>query len=376
MALAQSKLLLAACFVIASGLSYAQAPSGSPPPEVGVAKPIKRTIVENEEFTGRFDAAQTVEVRARVNGYLEKVAFTDGAIVKANDLLFTIDKRTYQAALAQAQASVNSAQSSLDFTKADLERASALGKTGNITEQAIGQRRQAEETASANVRGAQAALDAAKLNMEFTDVRAPIAGRISRRLITEGNLVTADSTLLTTIVSIDPIYFYFDVDERTYLEFKRTQIGKGPAAKSDLVAVMVQLTDEKQPTHAGAIDFTDNRIDAATGTIRLRAIMPNKEQLFTPGLFGKIYMPGSDPYMGVLIPDEAILADLDRRIVLTVADDGSVASKTIRPGPKIDGYRVIREGLSGDETIVVAGLQRAKPGQKVTPKLQDLPPKR
>jgi membrane fusion protein, multidrug efflux system len=361
---------LVAAFVLAVTPAFPQASPGSPPP-VTVARPIVKNVWERDEFTGRFDSAQTVEIRARVNGYLAAVSFRDGAAVKKDDLLFTIDKRTYEAAVEQAQAALSSAQSAVDFAKTDFERANSLGRTGSISEQTIGQRRQSYETAQANWRGAQAALDAAKLNLEFTEIRAPIAGKISRKLITEGNLVTADATLLTTIVSIDPIDFYFDADERTYLGYLRAGLAEGRGAAKP-AEVMVQLTDEKEPSHKGVIDFVDNRVDSATGTIRLRAVFPNKDHLLTPGLFGKIYVPGAEPYKGVLVPDEAILADLDRRIVMVVASDGTVSSKTVRPGPKIDGYRVIREGLTGDETIVIAGLQRARAGQKVTPQVQTL----
>ena len=349
--------------------AYGQAPAA--PPQVSVAKPIVREVRETDEFTGRFDAAQTVEVRARVSGYLAAVNFKDGALVKANDLLFPIDKRTYESAAAQAQATITSIQSAVDFAKADFDRASALARNGNITDQTVGQRRQAYETAQANLIGAQAALDAARLNLEFTEIRAPMAGKISRRLITQGNLVTADSTLLTTIVSTDPIYFYFDADERTYLAYLRAGLDD-KAGSGKPVDISVQLTDETAPAHKGVIDFIDNRVDSGTGTIRLRAVLPNPGLLLVPGMFGKIYTPGAAPYKGVLIPDEAIAADLDRRIVMVVAEDGTVSSKTVRPGPKIDGYRVIREGLSGDETVIVSGLQRARPGQKVTPVLKVL----
>ncbi len=364
-------ILAIICMIVSVTFANAQPAPNAPPPTVTVAKPIVKTVTEIQEFTGRFDSAQTVEVRARVNGYLSTINFIDGAIVKKDDLLFTIDKRSYEASLKQAQATLSSKQSSLDFAKSDLDRANALGKSGNITEQTIGQRKLTDETAQADLRSAQAAIDTAKLNLEFTSVKAAIPGKISRKLITIGNLVAADTTLLTTIVSIDPINFYFDADERTYLSYLRTGLGER-VAKAKSIGIAVQLTDEKTPMHKGFIDFVDNRIDSATGTIRLRAVLPNSDQFLTPGMFGKIYIPRNEPYKAVLIPDEAIAADLSRRIVMVVGDDGIVSTKAVQPGPKIDGYRVIREGLTGEETIIIAGIQRAKAGQKVTPQVQKL----
>src|SRR3954451_24717066 len=231
---------------------FAQAPGANqPPPAVTVAKPIVKDVVEQDDYTGRFEAVETVEVRSRVSGYLDQVVFKDGAIVKKGDLLYVIDKRPYQAAADQAEAAAVSAQARVAFAQSDLERALALGRSGNITEQVLEQRRQAFETAKADLQGGQAAVRTARLNLGFTEIRAPIGGRTGRTLVTVGNLVTADSTLLTTIVSLDPIYFYFDVDERSYLAYSRaSQTGGRPSGRKGY-DVLVGVTDEKEPTRKG-----------------------------------------------------------------------------------------------------------------------------
>lgn len=367
--------LVAAFWLAGAIAAQAQAPGGPPPP-VTVAKPVVKEVVEYDDFTGRFDATDSVEIRARVSGYLDKVAFQDGSIVKKGDPLFVIDRRPYKAALDQAQASVVSAQARLNFAQADLERAQSLQRSGNIAEQLVDQRRQTFITARADMDNAEAALRNAQLNYDFTDIRAPISGRIGRKLIAEGNLVNANETLLTTIVSLDPIYFYFDVDERSFLAYSRSQAEAKAQGRTIQDSARIGVTDEREAKRPARIDFVDNRLDQASGTIRLRAVVENKDLFLVPGLFGTIAVTGSPPHRGVLIPDEAIAADQDRRIVWVVADDGTVSSKVVRPGPKIDGYRLIRTGLTGDETIVINGLQRVRPGAKVTPTKQDLPPVR
>jgi RND family efflux transporter MFP subunit len=366
---------IAAGWLAGTLAAQAQAPGGPPPP-VTVSKPVVKEVVEYDDFTGRFEATDSVEIRARVSGYLDKIAFQDGAIVKKGDPLVVIDRRPYKAALDQAQASVVSAQARLNFAQADLERAQSLQRTGNIAEQLVDQRRQAFITARADMDNAEAALRNAQLNYDFTDIRAPIAGKIGRKLVTEGNLVNANETLLTTIVSTDPIYFYFDVDERSFLAYSRVLTGEKAAGRTIENQARVGLTDEAQAQRPARIDFIDNRVDQASGTIRLRAVVENKDLFLVPGLFGTIQVAGSPPHRGVLVPDEAIGTDQDRRIVWAVAEDGTVSSKVVRPGPKIDGYRLIRSGLTGEETIVIAGLQRVRPGAKVTPQRQDLPPVR
>ena len=366
-------MALAAAWI--AGPSLAQAPGGAPPP-VTVSQPVVKDIVEYNEFTGRFEATDSVDVRARVSGYLEKVAFTDGAIVKKGDLLFVIDRRPYKATLDQAQSAVASAKAKLAFGQADFERAQSLQKTGNIADQLVDQRRQNFVSAQADLDSAEAVLRNAQLNYDWTEIRAPVAGRISRKLISEGNLVSANDTLLTNIVSLDPIYFYFDVDERSYLAYSRTIAAEKAAGRSADYTALVAVSDEKDAKRTAKLDFLDNRLDQASGTIRARAVVANKDLFLVPGLFGRIKVASSTPQRGVLVPDEAIATDQDRRLVWTVAEDGSVASKVVVPGPVVDGYRLIRSGLTGDETIVTNGLQRVRAGAKVTAQKKELPPSR
>lgn len=369
-------LLLTAGLSLIPALAWGQGPPGGPPPPVTVARPVVKDVVEYDEFTGRFEAADSVEVRARVSGFLEKVAFVDGAVVKRGDVLLLIDRRPYKSALDQGQASVASAQAKLTFAQGDLERAQSLQRTGNIAEQLVDQRRQNFTSARADLDNAEASLRNAQLNYDFTEVRAPLAGRIGRKLISEGNLVNANETLLTTIVSLDPIYFYFDVDERSYLAYARTLQLDRQAGRDTASAALVGVTDERELKRAAKLDFIDNRVDQASGTIRARAVVENADLFLLPGLFGRIRITGSTPNRGVLVPDEAIGTDQDRRIVWVVAEDGTVSPKVVRPGPRIDGYRLIRSGLTGEETIVINGLQRVRPGAKVTTQRQDLPASR
>ncbi|MGU3668689.1 efflux RND transporter periplasmic adaptor subunit [Methylobacterium sp. A49B] len=352
----------------------AQAPGG-PPPKVTVAKPVVRQIVEQDQYTGRFDAIEYVEVRARVTGYLEKINFIDGQTVKKGETLFIIDRRPYKAALEQAQAALASAKARQSFSQTDLERAQTLSRSGNISEQVTDQRRQASLTAQADVDSAQAALNNAQLNYDFSEVKAPINGRISRRLVTEGNIVSADQTMLTTIVSLDPIYFSFTVDEKSFLKYQNSLgIGMGQTQQGKGVPISIALSGEAKPTRKGTLDFVDNRVDNATGTILLRATVPNADLFIKPGLFGIVAMPATKPYQGVLIPDEAVAANQDKRIVYLLGPDNVIQQKDVVLGPKVDGYRVIQSGLKGDETLVVNGISRIRPGAKVTPETIELPP--
>lgn len=352
----------------------AQAPGG-PPPKVSVAKPVVREIVEQDLYTGRFDAINNVEMRARVTGYLEKVNFVDGQTVKKGDLLFAIDRRPYKAALDQAQAAVTSAKARQSFSVTDLERAQTLSRSGNISEQVTDQRRQASLTAQADVDSAQAALSAAQLNYDFTEVRSPIDGRISRKLVTEGNIVITDQTLLTTIVSLDPIWFSFTVDEKAFLKYQGSLgIGMGETQAGKGVPIVIALSGEAKPTRKGTLDFIDNRVDTATGTILLRATVPNADKFIKPGLFGIVSMPATKPYQGVMLPDEAVAANQDKRVVYVLGPDDMIQQKDVKLGPKVDGYRVIREGIKGDETVVVNGLSRVRPGARVAPDTLTLPP--
>jgi RND family efflux transporter MFP subunit len=366
--------LLALAALVSAGPAAAQ---GSPAaPSVTVAKPIVKSITEWDDFVGRFEAVDQVDIRARVSGYLDKVHFRDGGLVRVGDPLFTIDPRPYRNALQEAQANVTSAQVRVEFAQTDLDRAEQLRRTGNVTDQVLDQRRQSFLTAKADLDRFQAQVRQAELDLEFTEIKAPLAGRISRRLVSEGNLVGANDTVLTNIVSTDPIHFYFDVDERSYLAYSRQHEGGTRASGATPNEVLLTLTDEREGRRTGRMDFVDNRLDGASGTMRARAIFPNRDLFLTPGLFGRVSIRGSDPYEGVLVPDEAVGSDQDRRVVYVVGEDNVVQMKPVRPGPRIDGYRVIRTGLTGKETIVINGLMRVRAGAKVTPQPTTLPPVR
>jgi RND family efflux transporter MFP subunit len=346
------------------------------PPVVTVAKPVARDIVEDDEFVGRFDAVDDVSVRARVNGYLDQVHFRDGAIVAKGDLLFTIDQRPYQAAYDAAKSQVDVAASLLSFAKSQLERAEELAKSGNIAASTVDDRRREFLSAQAQNQGADAALRTAGLDLEFTEIKAPLDGRIGRRLVSPGNLVQADSTLLTTIVAVDPIEFYFDIDERSYFVYANNARARGNSMQEGGgLDVSVRLADNDQTTFKGKLDFADNRLDQATGTMRVRARFDNKDGVLQPGMFGRINVPGSLPHPGILLPDEAIGSDQNRRVVFVVDQAGLVSMKPVRIGPRIDGYRVIREGLTGDEIVVVNGIVRVRQGVTVKPEMTTLPPK-
>ena len=365
--------LTAACGEQGAGAAAQQA--APPPPKVTVAKPVVRQIVEDDEFVGRFEALDEVDIRARVGGYLDKVHFTDGAIVKKGDLLFSIDPRPFKAALVEAEANLKIARSQVEYTSKQLERARELSKRGNISVSALDEREQEYIAALAQVEGAKAALESAKLDLEYTEIRAPLSGRIDRNLISVGNLVVPDSTILTSIVALDPIHFYFDIDERSFLAYARDARARGVSLQEGAgsLPVKVRLSDERDGSFEGTLDFAENRVDESTGTMRVRAVFDNPDLVMQPGLFGVINIPGSLPYRGVMIPDSAITADQDKRLVYVVDGEGKVARQEIRPGPRLHGYRVVREGLSGDETIVVEGLMRVRPGATVTPEFKDLP---
>jgi RND family efflux transporter MFP subunit len=372
-------LLAAVCgvWLCTPAVTLAQGGPNVVPPPVTVAKPVVKEIMEWDEFIGRFEAVDQVDIRARVSGYIDRIHFRDGAMVKAGDALFTVDQRSYRLAVEQADTAVTSAQSRLDFATGDLERAEALRRGGNITEQLLDQRRQNYQTARAELDRSRSALQQGRLELEFTEIKAPISGRMSRRLVSIGNLVNANETVLTNIVSLDPIHFYFDVDERSYLAYSRMAAGgTRPSSRDNPNQVFVATTDEREPHRPGRMDFVDNRLDAGSGTMRGRAVFDNKDMSLTPGLFGRIRLVGSGTYKGVLVPDEAIGSDQDRRVVFIVGPDNTVVMKPVRPGPRIDGYRVIRDGLTGEETVVINGLMRVRAGAKITPQPTTLAPVR
>lgn len=371
---------LAAALFAAIGFLAAptvQAQEAPPAPVVTVAKPVVRDIVEDDEFVGRFEAVDQVSVRSRVGGYLDQVHFQDGTLVKQGDLLFTIDQRPFKAALNQAQAQVDSAKTLVEFSKMQFERAETLSRDGNIPVSTLDDRRREYLAAQAQLDGAEAALENASLDLEFTEIKAPFSGRVDRRLVSPGNLVQADQTVLTTIVSIDPIDFYFDIDERAYFAYARDARERGGVMQEGAggIDVVVRVADRDEATFKGKLDFAENRLDQATGTMRVRARFDNKDGVLQPGMFGRINVPGSLPHPGVLLPDEAIGADQNRRIVFVVDEAGLISAKPVRTGPRIDGYRVIREGLTGEETVVVNGLVRVRPGVTVKPEMTTLPAK-
>ncbi len=344
--------------------------SAPPPPAVTVAHPLQKTITEWDEYTGRFTALETVEVRARVSGFIDSVHFNEGQMVKQGDQLFVIDPRPYRLAVEQAKADVERAKAKLEIASADVQRAAPLVRNQNLTEREFETRKSAERDAAGQVGSAEAAVKQAELNLEWTEVRAPIAGRISDKRVDAGNLITGGSTgatLLTVIVSIDPIHFVFDGSETDFLHYLRlAAAGTRPSSRDVQNPVAVRLADETEYKHQGRMDFVDNALSAKTGTIRGRAVFDNKDGFLTPGFFGRLRLFGGE-HEALLIPDPAVASDQSRKIVFTVADDGTVGTKLVELGPMVDGLRVIRSGLAATDRIVIDGLQRARPGQKVKP---------
>jgi RND family efflux transporter MFP subunit len=364
-ALATSALALAGCG------DKQQPQAAVPAPAVTVAQPTKRTVTDWDEFTGRFEAIEEVQVRARVGGFVTSVEFRDGAIVRAGDLLYVIDPRPFEAVAKQAEGQLADARAKAELAKRELDRGLNLVQTSAVSEQVVDQRRQALQAAHAAEMQAEGALKAAQLNIEFSHVLAPITGRVSRHLVSAGNLVQGSeggATLLTSIVSLDPIYIYFDVDEATYLRNNRLWFeGKRPSSRDTANPVQVTLTGETKPSHEGKMDFLDNRLDVSTATLRSRAVVPNKDLSILPGQFGRVRIIGSAPYEALLLPDTAIATDQSRKIVFVVKDDDTVEAKPVVLGPLDEGLRVIREGLKAEDRVIVDGLQRARVGAKVSP---------
>ena len=361
------------------GCGEAQKQAAPPPPKVTVAKPIKRTIVDQDEYVGRFVAVYSVEVRARVSGYLDKVQFQDGQIVKQGDLLFTIDKRPFQNTLDQARANLELARSNLLFTQSDLARGQQLLRDRTISEQIFEQRSQAARNAQAAVTANEAMVRQAELDLEFTELRAPITGRIGDRRVTPGNLVTGGTggatTLLAVIVSTDPIRLEFTFDEASLLRYERlARDGNTDVTGRGSAPVRLKLIDEQDFTHYGRMDFIDNVIDRSTGTIRGRAQFANSDGLFTPGMFARVQVPASAPYEALMVPDLAIGTEQVRKFVYVVDQDGIARQRFVMLGDVVDDLRVVKEGVSADDRVVVNGLMRVRPGQKVTAEDQQAPP--
>jgi multidrug efflux system membrane fusion protein len=355
-----------------TGCSEKPQPQAAAAPPVTVAQPVKRTVTDWDEFTGRFEAVEEVQIRPRVGGFVTNVEFRDGAMVRAGDLLYVIDSRPFEAVADQADGQLSDARAKAELAKRELDRGLTLNQSQAVSDSIVDQRRQALQAARAAEMQAAGLLKAAQLNIEFSHVLAPITGRVSRHLVSIGNLVQGSdnggSTLLTTIVSLDPIYVYFDMDEATYLKNNRLYFeGKRPSSRDTPNPVQVTLSGETKPSHDGKMDFLDNRLDVSTGTLRSRAVIPNKDLSILPGQFGRVRLIGSAPYEALLLPDTAIATDQSRKIVFVVKDDNTVEAKPVVLGPLDDGLRVIREGLKAEDRVIVDGLQRARVGAKVSP---------
>ena len=368
-------LLLTLAPVLAACGDSQRAQQAPPPPTVTVAKPVQRNVVDFDEYVGRFVAVDSVEVRARVSGYLDGVHFNDGQIVKQGDLLFTIDKRPFQNALDQARANLTLARSNLIFTEADHARGKQLLRDKTIAEQVFEQRSQAKRNAEASVQANEAAVRQAELDLQFTELRAPVTGRIGDRRVTPGNLITGGTTgtttLLATIVSLDPIRLEFTFDEAAYLRYERfASSGREVTGRGGSVIVSLKLIDEADFVHRGYMDFVDNVIDKASGTIRGRAVFSNTEEMFTPGMFARVRVPGSPAYPALLIPDAAIASEQARKYVLVIDDENTAQQRYVTSGQLVGNLRVIKDGLKPEDRIVVIGLMRARPGAKVTPEEQ------
>ncbi|MBI2262487.1 MAG: efflux RND transporter periplasmic adaptor subunit [Caulobacterales bacterium] len=351
--------LMAAALYGCTSKSEAQAP---PAPAVTVAVPLVQAVQDWDEFTGRFEATQSVEVRARVGGYISGVHFRDGDYVRRGQLLFSLDPRPAQAALASARAQLAQAQAQLTLAQSELARAETLLESQAISQAEVDTRRGALQTAQAAIAAANANVRARQLDLEFTRVTAPISGRVSDRRVDAGNLVAGGSSaadVLTTVVSSAPIHFVFDGSEAVLLKYQRQ-------ARNGAAPIQVRLQDEATFTRAGTLDFTDNAVDTASGVIRLRAVIPNADGFLKPGMFGQARLAGAGGYTAMLVPDAAIATDQARRIVYVVAADGSVAPKPVQLGPIVDGLRVIRSGLARTDRVIINGVQRIQaPGMKV-----------
>ena len=359
---------LALAGALASGCGNAPPPA-PPPPAVTIAVVPSREITEWDEVSGRFEAVDAVEIRPRVSGYLRRVAFVEGKEVRKGEILFEIDPRPYQAELARAEAALDQARSGAALAARDVERARRLVDVKAISQEEFDGRVSAASQGVASVRGAEAMVATARLNLEWTQVRAPIAGRVGRAEVTEGNLVQAGppaATLLTTVVSLDPIYVTFETDEPTFLRF--TAKGSGPRDARRPISLGLANEDGGFP-HTGYIDFVDNQLDPRSGTIRTRAVFSNTERRFTPGLFARLRLAGSGRSTATLVLDRAIGTDQDKKYVLVVTADSTVAWRPVQIGRLVDGFRVVQSGLEAGERIVINGLQKVRPGMKITPTL-------
>ncbi len=359
--------------VLLVGCDNSVAQNAAPPaPAVSAADVVVKSISQWDSFNGRIEAVESVQLRPRVSGYIDKVNYTDGQEVKKGEVLFTIDDRTYRAALEQAQANLARAKTQASLAQSEANRTDKLVNTNVVSREEWEQRRSAATQAQADIRAAQAAVDAAQLNLDFTKVTAPIDGRASRALITSGNLVTAGDTasVLTTLVSQKTVYVYFDVDESTYLHYQNlARSGQGASSNHTALPVEIGLTGEEGYPHQGKVDFLDNQLTPSTGTIRMRALLDNAQRQFTPGLFARVRLPGSAEFQATLIDDKAVLTDQDRKYVYIVDKEGKAQRRDITPGRLADGLRIVQQGLKPGDKVIVDGLQKVfMPGMPVNAK--------
>jgi RND family efflux transporter MFP subunit len=355
--------LLAALSACSSG-DKAAAP---PPPAVTVAVPLVREVVDWDEYVGRFEAIESVEVKPRVSGYLEAVHFRDGAYVRRGQILFTIDQRPAQAQLDQARAQLARSEATLVNARTELARSRTLAAGHAVSVEEVEQRTAAVRAGQAEVAAARANVRSQSLTLGFTRVLSPISGRISERRIDPGNAVTADQTVLTSIVSTAPLHFAFDGSEALLLRYQRENGGRLGSE------VRIRLQDEAQYVHAGRLDFVDAALNAGAGTVHARAIVPNSDGFLRPGMFGHLRLAGSPPYRGLLVPDSAIVTDAARRVVYVVDGQGNVAVRPVELGPLTGNLRIVRRGLSPRDRVIINGLQRARPGQRVQPRMAQIP---
>lgn len=357
--------------VALAGCSGEAAPGAAmpPPPAVSVAPVLVKEVARWDEFTGRVEAVETVELKPRVSGYIERVNFTEGQEVAAGDVLFVIDQRPYRAAFNRAAANLARARARAGLAETEAARAQKLADQHAISTEELDQREAAMAQAKADVDAAEAAVEIAQLDLEFTKVRAPIDGRAGRALVTAGNLVATqpNATLLTTIVSLDPVYVYFDTDEQTYLRYNQlARSGRRPSSRAGSIPVRVGLADDEGYPYSGTVDFMNNRVDPETGTIRVRAVLDNADRVFTPGLFARVKVLGSGRFEAMLIDEKAVLTDQDRKYVYVLGPENRAVRKDIVPGEMIEGLRVVRNGLKHSDRVIVHGVQKVfVPGMPV-----------
>lgn len=345
------------------------APPAATPPEVSVAQVVSVTAPQWDEFTGRFSAIDAVDLRPRVSGYIQRVAYEEGQEVAVGQILFVIDPSSYQAELDRAIADLERARSKASLATSESERARKLAEQQVISTEMYEQRSAAMRQAQSEIRASQAAVDLARLNLGYTQVRAPVSGRAGKALVTVGNLAEANDTVLVNIVSLDPMHVYFEGDEGTYLRYVNSiRAGEQLSPRNTRTPVRIGLTNEEGFPHTGYVDFVDNRVDEGTGTIRARAVVENKDGRFTPGLYARVQMMASEPRDMLLVDEKAIVTDQDRKYVYVLAGDKTVQRRDVQLGPKQEGLRVIRAGLQRSDRVVVNGLQKIMgSGTAVTP---------